>query len=332
MPAKDYFGNLGSNVIGGAFNGLSSVLLGKYNASLNYKYGEMAAEQADKRQRALYEDYLSPAARIMQLKEAGLSPSLFADGAGGGSMGLEQGAQGTGASGMGLPTGVISPESLAQIELLKSQTRKNDAQTQNLDKDTDLKVLQENLEKMKNTRYKNVYNITMSAMQKDGKQMSMFEFAREFNNYEKFAEHVRSAMTLAGDNEGLNSINSEDGQQTLRQVFLSAHSFNSELAAFKANKVNADFATRVTNAMNTEEFAKANADAALKSLQAAAATSALTESQRNAWNDVIERLKKWNATAADIVIVVSMILNNAMSHYNMPNFNSYETKNIIFEK
>lgn len=124
--------NLAGEVASGLGNGLLNLMFGgmaaERNAEINYRYNEMAAKNADKRQRALYADFMSPAARIRQLKEAGLSPSLFADGAGAGSMGMQQGAQGQGAAGVGLPTNLVNMKSLAELKLMQAQTRKTNAE------------------------------------------------------------------------------------------------------------------------------------------------------------------------------------------------------------
>lgn len=68
-------------------------------------YNEESAENADKRTRALYTDFLSPEARVKQYKEAGLNPALMYSGgaAAGGGIGAT-GAQATtgGANGAGL--------------------------------------------------------------------------------------------------------------------------------------------------------------------------------------------------------------------------------------
>lgn len=122
MQGADYLANLGSAALGGAVNSFFSSMMADHNARINYKYNEMAAEQADKRQRALYEDYMSPSARIQQLKQAGLSPALYADGSGGGNGGMTTGAQGAGAGGVGMHT-FIDPLNVAEIKLKEAQAR-----------------------------------------------------------------------------------------------------------------------------------------------------------------------------------------------------------------
>lgn len=103
------------------------------NTKTNYKYNEMAADNADKRQRALYEDYLSYKAQVRMMRDAGLSPALMYGGAGAGAGSMPSGASG-GASGgaTGVGMGQLSMPDLASIgaqsELIQSQVNKNNAE------------------------------------------------------------------------------------------------------------------------------------------------------------------------------------------------------------
>lgn len=99
----------------------------------NYKYNEMSADNADARTRALYNDLYSPYAQLQQLKDAGLSPSLFY-GDGGGISG-QAGAMGSGASGInphayGVPNFDFSQVSktMAEERLLDAEARKANAE------------------------------------------------------------------------------------------------------------------------------------------------------------------------------------------------------------
>ena len=46
-------------------------------AAVNYGYGEMAADNAQARTKALYSELFSPEAKVKQLKEAGLSVGMM---------------------------------------------------------------------------------------------------------------------------------------------------------------------------------------------------------------------------------------------------------------
>lgn len=88
----------------------------------NFKYNEAAADFADKRTRALYNDLQSPRALLSQYREAGLSPSLMFSGGGAGG-GMTQGAMGNGTSGVMPTTYGVSPAEVAQTQLIQAQAR-----------------------------------------------------------------------------------------------------------------------------------------------------------------------------------------------------------------
>lgn len=126
----DVFGtalDFGMNLGLGALNNYWAEKLQERARLENYKYGEMAAENADKRTRALYEDFYSPQALMNQYRKAGLSPSLMFGGTPG--QGGMSGAQGSGASGLG---SIFSPVSLvdqAQAAALFAQAEKTREET-----------------------------------------------------------------------------------------------------------------------------------------------------------------------------------------------------------
>lgn len=95
----------------------------------NYLYGEMAAENADARTRALYNDFYSPQALMRQYREAGLSPSMMFGGTPG--QGGTSGAQGSGAAGLGTPYMPMSMIEGAQIAKLIAETDNIKADTAN---------------------------------------------------------------------------------------------------------------------------------------------------------------------------------------------------------
>lgn len=95
-----------------------------------YLYGEAAANNADKRQRALYEDYMSYKAQVRQLEEAGLNKALMYGGGGsGGAMPTGQNGGGASASAGSVSALGVNPEQiggiLAQAEVNKSIAEKN---------------------------------------------------------------------------------------------------------------------------------------------------------------------------------------------------------------
>lgn len=127
---------MGNDLVGYAVNGLGSYLTSRYNnkeaaereaiaRAENYKYGEMAADAADKRARAQYNDLFSISAQMQQAKDAGLSPSVYASGGLNGMTG--HGAQGAGASGVSPTVYGVNPIDVSQIRLNNAQARKLNA-------------------------------------------------------------------------------------------------------------------------------------------------------------------------------------------------------------
>lgn len=97
----------------------------------NYMYGEMAAQNADTRTRALYNSFYSPEALMRQYRSAGLSPSMMFGGTPG--QGGMSGAQGTGAAGLPTPYMPMSMIEGAQIGLINAQAEKTKAETKSIE-------------------------------------------------------------------------------------------------------------------------------------------------------------------------------------------------------
>lgn len=98
-----------------------------------HKFNEESAENADKRTRALYTDFLSPEARIRQYKEAGLNPALMYSG------GATAGG-GIGATGAQATTGGANGASLADTRGMDiAGIMQATASAENLKADAELK-------------------------------------------------------------------------------------------------------------------------------------------------------------------------------------------------
>lgn len=107
----------------------------------NYQYNEKAAENADQRTRALYNDLYSPQAQLQQIEKAGLSPSIYASGGLAGKNG-SAGAQGSGVNGISPNVFGISPLDVAQISLAQAQAHKAEAEAKNVEGETPLSKAQ----------------------------------------------------------------------------------------------------------------------------------------------------------------------------------------------
>ena len=125
----DYMGMALGTVAQGVGAGVNTII-NEQMALSNYKYGEKAADASDRRTRDLYTDLYSPAAKVKQLKEAGLSAGLMYGNGGASGTSSTSGAMGTG-SGNPQPARVDMGQAL-QLGLMK-------AQADNLNADTKLK-------------------------------------------------------------------------------------------------------------------------------------------------------------------------------------------------
>lgn len=117
----------GTNIITSLINNKLAEKREKAARKDNYLYGEQAADAADARTRALYNDLYSPQAQMQQIKDAGLSPSIYASGGIAGKSGAG-GAMGTGASGISPNTFGINPVDFSQMQLNRAQARKLNAE------------------------------------------------------------------------------------------------------------------------------------------------------------------------------------------------------------
>lgn len=130
-------GTIAGSLVGGAMTMLGNYIQQKYyerNLRSQFDYNEKAADNADKRQRALYYDLYSPEAQKNMYLNAGFSPSILYSGGATSSQGATpHGAQGAGAN-MSMPA--MAPLNLqtqlattaAQIELMRSEARKNNVE------------------------------------------------------------------------------------------------------------------------------------------------------------------------------------------------------------
>lgn len=122
--------NMGFSALENGIGGLMNAGFAELNRSRNFYYNELAAENADKRQRAQFHDLYSYPAQVKQMKEAGLSPGLMYSGGAGGQGGATA-PQGNGAGGLQSGFAPINALEVAQI--------------QNIEKDTELKEAEKGL-------------------------------------------------------------------------------------------------------------------------------------------------------------------------------------------
>jgi len=305
-----------AGAIGSAFvnNGLAGLRTSE-DRRLNYMYNEMSAENADVRTRALYNDFYSPAALMRQYKEAGLSPSLMFGGTPG--QGGQSGAQGNGSGGLQTPYYPISAMEAAQMGLTLAETKKTEAEKENVIADTLTKLNQAQLQDLER-QYKEIFNTLYKVgatiegawlYDRDNPEnkYSFYELAERSDTYDNFLQTIRSKSGVPDD------VNTEAGQRVLRTIYLSAKELNTELAQLKYNKVSADFQRSLINALQQQDFVKLNAQEAVQRLRTSIEVNSLTEDQKRAWTDLLNKIGEKGSTGRDIAVILGMIYYQTMT-------------------
>lgn len=141
--------DIGLNVIGGVTSGYINQMFADHARAENFRYNELAANNADARQRAQFRDLYSYPAQVKQMKEAGLNPALMYRGASG--QGGASAPQGMGAGGVQNGYSPMDLMSIAQIENINADTEGKKIENQNkqetIDADIALKLSQAGLNK-----------------------------------------------------------------------------------------------------------------------------------------------------------------------------------------
>lgn len=304
--------NIGATFGINAYNNEMAAQRTAEDRMLNYKYNEKAAYNADKRTRALYNDFYSPEALLKQYIKAGLSPSLMFGGTPG-----QGGLTGSQGGGPGGPQTTYMPISLleaAQANALFAEAEKTKAETENVKKDTDIKGIQEQLTNLdlemknrQNTEEQLAWNITNSTWidKKTGKETSLFEMANDYYSYESFLQAVRNEETHESIKQ---AASTETGQKVLRRIYESANQFHRDIMVLSSEEVNASFQIDLINALKNNDFAKLNGEAAAAQLSASIESYKLDERQKEAWNNMLNRLGRKGSLGSDIAIVLGMIV------------------------
>lgn len=282
----------------------------------NFMYGEMAANAADERFRKQYLDFFSPKAQLKQLKEAGLSPSLMYQGGAGGAGGATA-PQGGGAGGIQAPYYPTTALEAAQIGLIQ-------AQTNNVNENTIATEIQNGINKLTSTTFANQWKlINGTFFGNENGVLSWSELAKNCKDYNEFQNKVTEIIKGSAPDMEL-YIKSEEGQKTLRNLYEDNKKFDNEISVLANSKENADLMLKITNLLNSNDFANKSAHAQLKQLEQLTESAELTQRQKGAMNRLIDKMG--NSTTSDILLVLMMILGQ-YSHVNF-SFGASQTQNI----
>lgn len=285
----------------------------------NFHYNEMAAENADKRTRALYNDLYSANAQLNQLRQAGLSPSVFFGGQGASGMSVSpNGAEGSGVNGIAPNMHFIDPLTAAQIDNIKADTANKKENTESKSIENEIKLLESNLFKDEYDILKNTY-FTLD----DGSEYSLYEDAQRFDNFEDFLKNVREMHRNAGADTNFNGKQI----QVLQNYYNTAKRLDTEITSLQLTETDNDFNKAIIKALKNENYPNLNAESIAGNLRAAIAQAELDEEQRNAWNRVINSIENENTKSA--LIMLSIILDRALSSYRItPNITRNKNRQI----
>lgn len=271
----------------------------------NFMLSEAAARNADERTRKLYNDLYSPMALTKQYEAAGLSPALMFGGTPGQSG--QMGAMGSGAAGPQPQTYGFNAAQDAQLALLKAQKDNIEADTLKKQNEAALTDIRTQLEEMQKDRYKVQFTIATSYVKNDdGSETSLYDFASNFDNFDKYFDAVKNLYEKSGDAEKAKFISTEAGNEDLRAIYLARKQMSTDIAELSSKAVNANFAKAVTQCLSKAGFEEQNATAAVQELKAATENAALTETQKKAWNDMLSKMK--DGTTKDLVLILGMML------------------------
>lgn len=282
----------------------------------DYYLSERAADKAAQRQGEMYERFFSPEALMRQYEAAGLSPGMMMGGAPGSSMGGSSAPQGGAAMQPStfMPIDVLGQ--ITQLENIKASTKKTEAETEKIKEDTKGSELQNTWQKMINDEKFQTWNIFTKNYAKPDEQginrpYSLTDLAQDSEDWETF----REAAKLLGLGY------SENEMEALKQIYINSLRLGRDISTIQGDKGNADFNLKVLEALDKQDFANANADSIIQYLKQNVETNKLTEEQKKAWNNLLEEVGKRSKTAKQVLLVIGMMIDKAMSEYRLPGIN-----------
>lgn len=292
-----------------------------YAAGRNYYLSERAADKASQRQAEMYERFYSPSALMRQYNEAGLSPGMMFGGMPGTSGTTGPQGNGGGAAPTYMP---LSMMEAAQIDLIKAQTQKTEAETKGVESATTGQNLQNDWQEMLNGEKSAEFELySQEWYNDDGSPTSLFDMADRYKTFDEFQNHVESKLGRLNEYQ----------QRALRKVYTATYYLDREVAVLTSDKVSADFNKSLITAMKKEDFANWNAKSAVQYLKQNVESNKLDEQQKKAWNDLLERVGRKSETGKDILLIIGMILDKALTQYRLPSIQPTTIqKNVTYNK
>lgn len=316
--------NIGANAIFTQYNNIMAAQREREAREQNYMFGELAAQNAHLRTMDLYNKLYSPKAQLQQLKDAGLSPSLFY-GDGGGISG-QAGAQGSGAAGVnpnvfGIPNAGIGnlAMNLAQIEQIRAATENTKADTDKKREETQNVELENARKKLENSKIADEYEVLRAwYANEDGSSTSLSEIAERSETFDDFlqktrtyAKDIHNSDTYGKESELQRILTTENGVNALRNIYRDANKVSKDIAQFTQEQISSEFAIKVTNALDNMDYAKTNAKTVIAKLHAENIEANLTDDQKGAFDRIIRRFEEGDGR--DLAVILLTIIAKAIS-------------------
>lgn len=314
--------NLGNNLLGVGLDFLAA----KYNNKMaadreaaareeNYKYGEMAADAADTRTRNLYGDLYSPSAQLEQIKNAGLSPSIYASGGIAGKSGVS-GAMGTGAGSVSPQTYGVNPLAAAQLGLIKAQTRNLNSEAEGKETDNIIKDFEAKLKEMQYFFDKGEKTL-MSAYitNNDGTTSTLLDWANIFDSYEGMKKGIESLhKNKKIDNDLWDYINTVEGDKKLRDIYKYNKQYQKEILQIEGDKAYAQIFLDIQNKLAENDFADKTVKQQIAEINKIIEASNLEAKEKKTINDLFNGIE--NEGVRNAMMIIYMLANRYLGSLN----------------
>lgn len=196
-----------------------------YANQSNFNFNEAAARAADKRGRALYEQYQSPEAMVRQYEAAGLNAGLMYGAAGGGSgAGVLTGGKQGGASG----AASANMQGAVAMAMMGSEARKNDAEAMLAGAQAS-KIQRENENIEADTNKTNAETLTIDTLREIQKQAGELQNQLTELQLEKGEKEIENIMQSTRNLAQEWTQKNEKFRHELRQIFLNNQTAATEL-------------------------------------------------------------------------------------------------------
>lgn len=288
---------LGTNYL----QGLINQKFAEQERAKNFEWNERAAQAADNRQRAQYQDLYSPEAMLQQYKAAGLSTSMMMSGGAPVTGGTAAGNMSAGTSGAYPSAGSMS-NPLMGVDMMKAITDLKGQEIEN-----SLKEIQKNMDEITAAKMQEEYNILKLTFWNplSNSTTSIGDFARSYKNFDSFK---KALMELELSSHYKNLFNTEIGERTLRSIFMANKEMSNDIAVLSSSKMNAQVMEKVSRLLYNSDYAEQNKEATINQLKQVSESAELTATQKQAFNNLIAKLG--DGTFKDIIIVLLMVLSN----------------------